>query len=106
MAQNVNPIESAQAHPNLGAPPGTKRYTVESCDDGGGGCFIAYPIPAHSHLDTRQVGQPLAQAGQVRVRYVPAGVAAVDLAWSSTSPAPRLATDEEIEQYRREHGGT
>jgi hypothetical protein len=100
MPQTVNPQPSTtKRHPNVDAPPGTMMLDPATCDDGRGGCYVAYAI---------QTG-PLApgSAGGVRVRYVSAAIAAVDLSWTREDPnraPPRLATDEEIAQYHAEGG--
>jgi hypothetical protein len=102
MPQQITPKLSEKPHPNLSAPPGTKMYDPATLDDGRGGCFVAYGIQ-HGPLAPSGSREP----GRFRVRYVPAHVAAVDLAWMppdrNREPC-HLATDEEIAQYHREGG--
>lgn len=106
MPQTIDPQPSTKPHPRLDAPPGTVMYDPATCVGPGGELpYVAYPIPDHPNIDTRFAGEPLAAEGQVRVRRVPAEVAATDLAWWPTLPAPRLATDEEVLAYLAAHGG-
>lgn len=98
MPQGITPTLGTTPHPSLRAPANTKMMTIASCTPAGGAPwfglpFVVYPIAGHKYLGGP--GNDLTG----RVKQVPPAVAAADLAWWPTSPAPRLASDAEVTAY-------
>lgn len=91
--QPTNPQPSSKPHPSIQAPAGTMLLDVDSVKrSDGSDPYVALPI-----LDSAVRG---VVGGGLRIRQIPAEVAAEGLAWRPEADgAWRLATDEEVDAY-------